>query len=470
MTEIILGLAVVGYLLVAPAFGIYAFVRLRDMERELAGLRLRLAGAAPEPEAPPAPEPADSPWQAAAIAEPAAAEPATDAAVPARPFDLERLLTGNLMVWLGAATVALGGAFLIRYSIQEGLIGPTARVLAGLLLAAALLGAGEWLRRGGRSAPSGPGAAHLPAAVSAAGVFTGFASVYGAYALYGLVDATAGFVGLAGMAAVALVLSLRQGALLAVAGLLGGYLTPWLVETGDPQAWPLFLYLIALNAAGLAVARLYRWWPLAWAVLAGAAVWPVLWLAVAWRPADGAALAVYLLSVAALLVGTVSPAGAAGQRPLRRVRDVGPRERLLGTGAATVAVLAFCLLRRDDYGTASLALLFALAAGGLAAAHWRARLLPLAGIAALLVLAAVPAWHLPQVLADPYAAELVEWQRYIPGPRPVVPPELSVFLSVTVAAGALFALAGFAGALGRRQPGRWAVLSAEMPLLLFLLA
>ena len=42
--------------------------------------------------------------------------------------------------------LALGGVFMVRYSIEQGWIGPGVRVGLGALLAAALVGAGEWLR------------------------------------------------------------------------------------------------------------------------------------------------------------------------------------------------------------------------------------------------------------------------------------------------------------------------------------
>ena len=51
------------------------------------------------------------------------------------------------MVWAGGIALALGGFFLVRYSIEQGWFGPGARVLLGALVALVLIAAGEWTRR-----------------------------------------------------------------------------------------------------------------------------------------------------------------------------------------------------------------------------------------------------------------------------------------------------------------------------------
>ena len=51
------------------------------------------------------------------------------------------------VVWVGGLTLALGGFFMVRYSIEAGLLGPGVRMMLGGLFALALLAAGEWTRR-----------------------------------------------------------------------------------------------------------------------------------------------------------------------------------------------------------------------------------------------------------------------------------------------------------------------------------
>ena len=65
---------------------------------------------------------------------------------PAAPGFEERVGT-RWVVWLGGLTLALGGFFMVRYSIDAGLLGPGVRTLLGGAFALALLAAGEWTRR-----------------------------------------------------------------------------------------------------------------------------------------------------------------------------------------------------------------------------------------------------------------------------------------------------------------------------------
>ena len=51
------------------------------------------------------------------------------------------------VVWIGGLTLALGGFFMVRYSIEAGLLGPGVRTLLGGAFALALLAAGEVTRR-----------------------------------------------------------------------------------------------------------------------------------------------------------------------------------------------------------------------------------------------------------------------------------------------------------------------------------
>ena len=105
----------------------------------------------------------------------------------------EETLGTRWVVWIGGLTLALGGFFMVRYSIEAGLVGPGVRVFLGGLFAAALLGAGEWSRR--KESISNIAAlpiANIPAILTAAGTAVAFATIYAAYALYGfLVPATA---------------------------------------------------------------------------------------------------------------------------------------------------------------------------------------------------------------------------------------------------------------------------------------
>jgi hypothetical protein len=110
--------------------------------------------------------------------------------------------------WCGSADW-LGGIFTVRYSIQQGWIGPGVRVALGALLGAALVGAGEWLRRNeSRSGIAGIPVANIPSILTAAGTTVAYATTYAAYALYGFVGPAAAFV-LLGVVALATLAACR---------------------------------------------------------------------------------------------------------------------------------------------------------------------------------------------------------------------------------------------------------------------
>ena len=305
MSEVVLiGLVVLTF----PVVAIVALVMATGASRQVRSLELRLAvlerqraqaaaaapavsppaTEAPRPEPrpaavapppvpvtpPPPPPPSLTPTpRPAAAAVPRTPEPAAAAAEPAISFE-ERFGT-RWVVWVGGLALALGGFFLVRYSIEQDLLGPGVRVLLGALFAAALVAGGEWTRRkdqfiGFQGLPT----AHIPSILTAAGTAVAYATVYAAYALYGFVDAALAFVLLGVVALATLGAALLHGPALAALGLVGAEVTPILVSTNSPNYWALYLYLAVVTAASFALARarLWRW------LAVTAIVFGVMWM------------------------------------------------------------------------------------------------------------------------------------------------------------------------------------------------
>lgn len=480
----LLGIAAVLYLLIGPGLGIAAFFRGKGVAaEELAGLRqrvevlareiaaLRATGTQPATEtpAPAAPVPAAEP-----LAEPAPQEasppPATAVAAPARPrLGLEQWLASRGLIWLGGVILALAGLFLAKYGYERGwlALGPGARCTAGLLFGVALTGTGEWLRRRPlQRAAAAIGPNYLPPALTAAGLASAFGSLYAAYALYALLPPLLAFALLTLVAFAAFALSLLHGPFLAVLALLGGFVTPLLVESPEPSAWGLFAYLLALVAAALAVTRAVGAWWLAWGALGGAVLWPLLWLAALWQAGDAPALGSYLVALAVLFAALRYRSASTGERFFSTAAP----DIIAWAGAAATALLGFILLREDFYGPAALIAAFALTAVYLAAAWREAALEGLAILGALFAGAVVAAWHMPVIGQWPQLAHEYAGARYGSPVGPLLPPSLEAFVLVTALFAALFAVAGFA-ALGRaRRPAIWAGLSAAVPVALLAIA
>ncbi|HEX2251629.1 MAG TPA: DUF2339 domain-containing protein, partial [Thermoanaerobaculia bacterium] len=264
--------------------------RVRQLEEAGAGSPYGLAAAAPA--ATSAPGATDSPAGMTSApggpeSEPLApasataatrAVPLADAAAPSAPGmapppppapSWEVRLGSRLPAWIGSIALTLAGAFLVKYSLDQGWLGPEIRVLlaAGFGLAAVLTG--QRLARGTASA-----------GLVAAGVAVLYAAVLAAATLYGLLPPWLGFLATAGITAWALLLALRHGAIVAVVGLLGGSLTPHLIQLGGPRPVTVAAYLLLLEIGLLQVSRRRGWtWlgPLsllglfAWALVADSA-------------------------------------------------------------------------------------------------------------------------------------------------------------------------------------------------------
>lgn len=188
-----------------------------------------------------------------AVAGPAGPPPtrATPRGIRASGAGLEQRLGTHLPVWVGAIALALSGVFLVQYTIEQGWLGETVRVTLGVLFGVALVGLAEFLRSRVDSIASG---------LAAAGIAVLLASFLAATELYGLIPSAAGFT-LMGLAAAAGVgLSLRHGRIVALVGLVGGFLTPYLIHDPDAaSALAVFGYFLLLQLAVLAVTRRRGW-------------------------------------------------------------------------------------------------------------------------------------------------------------------------------------------------------------------
>jgi uncharacterized membrane protein len=400
-----------------------------------------LVGPPTEPVVPPA---------AAPIAEPALA---TVSASDRR--RLEKLLVENWLVWLGGITLALGGAFLVKLSIDQGLLTPVVRVVLGIALGFGLSGAAEWVARRdvpdeGEAAPS-----YIPSALAAAGATIIFASLYAAHQLYGLLPSPVAFALLALTAGATVAVSLRHGPFVAALGLAGAFAVPLLVQSDEPQALPLFMYLTLVCATSLVILRHRDWNWLAWIWLGGATFWVLLWLTLEPHP-DAAVLGGFLLGqlglFAALRRGMPRIGLLAGisDRPLVRI--------VTRTAFWVIVTAVFVLVHADGFGTTSLFYALAASVALLWFAYRETALDDVIAAAAALPLALLATWSLP---APTQAVETV--LRALP-PEQVSSFATAALVSAVLLGGVFFALPNV------RRPGRWAALSAAAPLVILTIA
>ncbi len=243
---------------------------------------------------------------------------------PAAPFDWESLISVRVFAWLGGGALFLGAALFLQYSIQHGLISPAARVAIGLVAGAIALSGGDWLRA--RAAWAGQ-------AISGAGVAILYASLFAAHARYGLLSTTATFGLMALVTLTAGVVAVRRNAfVIAVLGLLGGFLTPYLLSTNEDHPIGLFGYVLLLDLGVVVVARRRGWLGIRLLALAATAVLYAGWAA---AHLDAEKLPWALLA-AALLAGLFA-SFRPGDQP-------DPRKRELARAVPILAAVAPLLL------------------------------------------------------------------------------------------------------------------------------
>jgi uncharacterized membrane protein len=443
--------------------------RLKLIEQRLDTLQRWLAGRAdlePSAEAPPAPLPAPASTSADAKASvdepgPPAAEPAPEPAAPALPpvkakASLEERFGTQWAVWAGGIALALGGFFLVRYSIEQGWFGPAQRVLLAGLVALALIGAGEWTRRREiKTGIVGLAKAHIPSVLTAAGTAIAYADVYAAYALYGFIGPAVAFVLLAIVALLTLAAALLHGPALAGLGLIGAFVTPLIVATETPNYWALYLYLAVVTAAAFALGRAKLWRWLAIAAIAASVAWvlPAIGDLAALTPQAFYLAACFTLAALFIVSGLLfGPDAASGE-----IDAV--------SSAALAAYLAASMLLVLATGHDTLALtLFVILVASTVAIAWRSDA----------AIAAVPAAAL--------LVALIFWQWSIdfdvavlglpngPVPDSLWKPEHYLFGAPLVLGAALALLFGAAGLLAQARANRplvailWSATSVVAPL------
>ncbi len=452
MSEIMLGLLVI---LAFPVVAIVALVMTIKARERIQVLELRLArleagrpplpifvapgAAAPVPPAAEPPPVIEAPIAAAAAPEPLSPPLPPRVAAPAS-TTLEEKFGTQWVVWIGGLALALGGIFLVRYSIEQGLLGPGVRILLAALFSAALIAMGEWARRnetasGIKAIPT----RQIPVILTAAGTVAAYATVYAAFALYDFLSPAAAFILLGLVALLTLAAALLHGPALAGLGVAGAFVTPLLVASDVPNYWALYVYLAIVSAAAFALARLRLW---RWLAIT-AAVLGTLWTLPGIDYPQVEALAAHLFHViagfalaAALIVAGLlfGPTAAPG-----KIDEISSGAVGAYLFAATLLVIG------SHHDTAALAI-FTILTAATVAIVWRAEAalwaLPAAGVMAVLVMLQ---WAVPEMFETLIMPAGVTGGA-IPGP----PTGTDWHLMLGAAFALLFGLSGYA-AQGRTE-------------------
>jgi uncharacterized membrane protein len=200
------------------------------------------------------PQPAGPQQRSASLTAPLSKRPAARA--PDHASDVESVLGGKWLYYLGILALVFAVAFFLKYAFDNDWIGPAGRVGIGVLIGGAMFPLSDWLtHRGYRYFSEG---------ITGLGATVLYLSIWSGWHYYTLFSQPAAFAlmivitGLTAAVAVG-----RNSQRIAVLALAGGALTPSLVSTGENAEFTLFMYLLILGAAMLAISgiKIWKWLP-----------------------------------------------------------------------------------------------------------------------------------------------------------------------------------------------------------------
>lgn len=174
--------------------------------------------------------------------------------------------------WLGGLALFLGVAFFIKYSFDNNLVPPELRVAIGFLTGLGLLVGGVVMSR--KNFPA------LSQTLCATGVVILYAVTFACRSIYHFefFGPIPTFLLMALITTTAFFLAARLNALVvAILGMLGGFLTPILLSTGQDNPVGLFGYIAILDAGLIVVALNKRWHFLTALAALGTAIMQIGW-------------------------------------------------------------------------------------------------------------------------------------------------------------------------------------------------
>jgi len=183
---------------------------------------------------------------------------------------MEARIAGWWLHRVGIVAILLAVAFFLKLAFDNEWIGPTGRVVIGILSGALLLAWSDWLLK--RRYP------YFSEGIAGLGAGVLYLSLYAAWDYYHLLSQATIFVGMivvtAGMSLIALG---RNSSRIGLVALAGGFATPLLVNSGTDQQLTLFSYLLLLNGGMILISGKRDWKAIEWLAFAATLTYYIGW-------------------------------------------------------------------------------------------------------------------------------------------------------------------------------------------------
>jgi uncharacterized membrane protein len=153
---------------------------------------------------------------------------------------------------IGIGAVFLGIAFFIKYAFDNNWVSDAGRILVGLIVGISLFSLGQYLKKK---------YVNFSEILCGGGIAILYFSVFAAHSYYGLIDSFVASILLFIVTLFTFVFGiLTKNVILSVIATIGGFVTPFLVATGNNNMLEIFSYLSLLNLGVLSIS-IYKKWP-----------------------------------------------------------------------------------------------------------------------------------------------------------------------------------------------------------------
>lgn len=168
---------------------------------------------------------------------------------PQKKIDFESFITGNVINKIGVIALILGMGFFLNYTFVQTWISPIIKILTSTLTAILFLFGASWFNKTETYKIFVQG-------IAGAGIAILYLSVFAAYNFYHILNYPVAVILMLATATVAFSQALKYNSIAtAILGIVGGFITPFIMSSGGDNFVELLTYLAFLNAWIVALAH-----------------------------------------------------------------------------------------------------------------------------------------------------------------------------------------------------------------------
>lgn len=174
---------------------------------------------------------------------------------PKQADELEFRIGGIWLNRIAIILIVIGTAFFLKYAFDNNWVGPITRVIIGVAFGISFLVAGEVFQNKKYSI--------FAQGLTGGGIAILYFSIFAGYYFFkdqNIIPYPAAMILMVLITATAVVLSVKYDSMaIALLGLFGGFLTPFMLATNDKNYFGLFTYLLILNIGILSISYYKKW-------------------------------------------------------------------------------------------------------------------------------------------------------------------------------------------------------------------